>query len=247
MACESLSATCLARTMRNDVAPPNHRRVLPKESCSLEFEIGSLGAPMRREASEPLAHPEQVLPPLSIRLAALHDRVRLTIWNVVSGELVRFERMDKERQALVHEEIDAFYRPFAIALETAICMLIVANVVGVCAVGTPRDKAFIRAFDTLAAWTTGALLLEYALRLWTCVEDPRYRARRGITLRGRLRWMWSANARIDILVALPYSLVFFIPSCMSCRLTDYAGSECNSCWSWEFVRLMRITCCASRN
>jgi voltage-gated potassium channel len=63
-------------------------------------------------------------------------------------------------------------------------------------------------------------IVEYVIRLWTCVDNPRW----GPGLRGRLRYAWSWPALIDLAVLLP-TLLFA------------AGSEA---YLLRLARLMRI-------
>jgi len=46
--------------------------------------------------------------------------------------------------------------------------------------------------------------VEYLLRVWACVEDRRYQG----ALRGRLRFLFTAQALIDLLAILPFYLTF---------------------------------------
>jgi voltage-gated potassium channel len=57
----------------------------------------------------------------------------------------------------------------------------------------------------LSILTLVVFLVEYLLRLWSCVEDPDYRQ----PLLGRLRWARTPYALIDLLVILPYFLLVF--------------------------------------
>ncbi len=52
--------------------------------------------------------------------------------------------------------------------------------------------------------SVGVFSAEYVLRVWTCVEDPLYRR----PVRGRLRFMVSALALVDLSAVLPFYLPF---------------------------------------
>ena len=234
--------------MSNEPVRFHMHDVEPTNIGSLEFEIGGLGGPMNEQASQPFAYnkrPTHQAPftiasrvPFAMMLRTFYLRSRIVCWNVVSGELVRVDRADRDRDALIKRRANFRYRPYAILLESVICVLIIANVVGVCSGGTHRSTAFLNTFHDIASWTTAVLIVEYGLRVWTSVEDPRF----ANPVHGRLAFALSASARIDMLVALPYILHLFTPDCTACRLSGYFGSSCDSCWSWELVRALRITC-----
>jgi voltage-gated potassium channel len=57
----------------------------------------------------------------------------------------------------------------------------------------------------LAGLTLVIFIVEYILRLWSCVEDPDYRK----PIVGRIRWARTPYALIDLIVILPYFLLFF--------------------------------------
>jgi voltage-gated potassium channel len=81
-------------------------------------------------------------------------------------------------------------------------------------------NAFAVIFDTVPAirekyhqlifnfevFSVAVFTVEYLLRLWSCVEDPRYNH----WFWGRLRFMVSAWGIIDLLAILPFYLSFFI-------------------------------------
>jgi voltage-gated potassium channel len=90
-------------------------------------------------------------------------------------------------------------------LNRIICTLIAISVF---AAVIETDPVVIAGNETLfqrLEWIFGAaFLIEYAARVWACGEDPRY----GSSLSGRLRYMRSPAALID-LVALSASLLPF--------------------------------------
>lgn len=55
-------------------------------------------------------------------------------------------------------------------------------------------------FQALEVASTGIFTVEYVLRVWTCVEDPRYCA----PFTGRLRYIRSPLAILDLLAILAY-------------------------------------------
>ena len=61
-------------------------------------------------------------------------------------------------------------------------------------------------FDTFDKISVGIFTLEYVLRLWSCTHDPKYQH----WLWGRLKYMVSVEALIDLLAILPFYLSRFI-------------------------------------
>jgi len=59
-------------------------------------------------------------------------------------------------------------------------------------------------FDAFEAFTVAVFSIEYLLRLWCCVERPKYAS----PVWGRLRYMFSLIAVIDLLAILPFYLPF---------------------------------------
>ncbi|MCZ0941127.1 MAG: ion transporter [Caldilineaceae bacterium] len=85
--------------------------------------------------------------------------------------------------------------------------LITLNVVALIA-GTVEGILQIspQAFHLFEVTSVGIFSVEYVLRVWTCTEDPRYTH----PVKGRLRYMASPLALIDLLAVLPLYLVFFV-------------------------------------
>lgn len=85
------------------------------------------------------------------------------------------------------------------AVTLFISSLIVLNVVAVVleTVAWLRDD-FAAAFRWLEIVSLGVFGAEYLLRLWSCVEEPRWSGRAG-----RLRWMLSPMAIVDLVAILP--------------------------------------------
>ena len=55
-------------------------------------------------------------------------------------------------------------------------------------------------FDTFDAISVYIFTVEYVLRVWSCTHDPRYRG----SIKGRLKYMLTPGAIIDLLAFLPY-------------------------------------------
>lgn len=92
---------------------------------------------------------------------------------------------------------------FDIFLITLITLNVVALIVG-----TVEGIHGIspRAFHFFENASVGVFSVEYVLRVWTCTEDPKY----AHPVKGRLRYIFSPLALIDLLAVLPVFLVFFV-------------------------------------
>ena len=82
-----------------------------------------------------------------------------------------------------------------------IIVLIILNVTAVM-LETVRDihdphAAFFKAFDLVSVIIFS---IEYVLRVWSCNHDPRY----AHSFRGRIKYMLSAGALVDLLAILPF-------------------------------------------
>jgi len=78
-------------------------------------------------------------------------------------------------------------------------------------------------FDTFEHISVTVFALEYAARLWTCVENPRF-ARPVV---GRLRMAFSPLLIIDLLAILP----FYLP---------FTGIDLRALWTLRLFRLFRV-------
>jgi voltage-gated potassium channel len=76
-------------------------------------------------------------------------------------------------------------------------------------------------FDAFAMFSVGVFTIEYVLRVWVCTCNPRYSA----PVTGRLRYMASPVAIIDLVVIAPFFLLPF--------LTGFPGI-------FKFIRFFRI-------
>lgn len=97
-------------------------------------------------------------------------------------------------------ELEESRRGFARPLNVALAVLIVLNVAAV-ALETVASLAgrYAAAFAGFERFSLAVFSLEYLLRLWSCVEDPRY-AR---PVAGRLRYMVTPMALVDLLAIAP--------------------------------------------
>ncbi len=91
-------------------------------------------------------------------------------------------------------------------IHIAIMVLIVANVIAVM-LESVRDigAAHQRFFNTFELFSIIAFAVEYVFRVWVSVEDGRYRR----PLAGRLRYMVTPMAIVDLVAILPFFLGAF--------------------------------------
>ncbi len=86
-------------------------------------------------------------------------------------------------------------------LNTFILSLIILNVTAVILETVPSihepNKEFFHVFDTVSVII---FTIEYILRVWSCNHDPRY----AHSFHGRLRYMLSPGALIDLVAILPF-------------------------------------------
>lgn len=88
-------------------------------------------------------------------------------------------------------------------LERALFWLIVANLVVFVLETVPGlFDAYARELAVFEALSLAVFALEYLGRLWVCVDDERYRS----PFFGRLRWVFSPLALLDLLVLVPAAL-----------------------------------------
>jgi voltage-gated potassium channel len=95
------------------------------------------------------------------------------------------------------------------AIDWFLIVMIVLNVIAVVLESIEHlSIAHGPAFHVFDLFSVAVFSVEYLLRLWTAVEmdDPRYRH----PVWGRLRWMVSAMAIIDLLSVLPFYLGMFV-------------------------------------
>lgn len=93
------------------------------------------------------------------------------------------------------------------ALNAFIILLILLNVIAVMLETIPSiylpNKAFFYYFDIISV---SIFSIEYILRVWSCVHDERFRH----PVYGRLRYMVTPGAIIDLLAILPFYLHVFV-------------------------------------
>ena len=104
------------------------------------------------------------------------------------------------------EEAEPGNRPSEL-FDLFLITLIALNVVALIA-GTEEEIHRISpvAFRLFEITSVGIFTVEYLLRVWTCTENPKY----AHPVRGRLQYLVSPLALIDLLAVLPVYLVFFV-------------------------------------
>jgi len=123
--------------------------------------------------------------------------------------------------------------PLARIVDVFLITLISMNVVAVVFESMPEVYATYGPwFDAFEVFSVVVFTVEYGLRVWSAVEsrNPRYK----MPIRGRLRFMLSPLALIDLMVILPFFLSSFVGADLrmlralrllrAFRLTRYANS-----------------------
>ncbi len=89
------------------------------------------------------------------------------------------------------------------AINIFIITLIVLNVIAVMMETVhPLYLKHKTLFDTFDFISVIIFTVEYVLRVWSCTHDPRYKG----SIKGRLKYMFTFGALIDLLAFLPYYL-----------------------------------------
>jgi voltage-gated potassium channel len=78
-------------------------------------------------------------------------------------------------------------------------------------------------FITFEYFSVAVFSIEYVVRVWSCVEEPAYQAR----VRGRIRFMLTPLALVDLLAVLPFYLPFLHMDLRALRM-------------FRLLRIMRI-------
>ncbi|MEO5602998.1 MAG: ion transporter [Cyclobacteriaceae bacterium] len=97
------------------------------------------------------------------------------------------------------------WHPVARAIELLLLGIIFLNIVAIILESVQEiNEVYGSYFRALEIFSVILFSIEYAFRVWTCVENPRYKERYW----GRLRYMSSSMAVIDLLSILPFYLAF---------------------------------------
>lgn len=123
----------------------------------------------------------------------------------------------------VHRLLDGSSTPAATVLRLALAALVVVNVVAVVAETVPSAAAAAGDwFARLESFSLVVFTFEYALRLWSAGEHPRWRGPLG-----RVRWAVTPGAIVDLLAIAP-SLLFA------------GGGDCRVVRILRLARLVRV-------
>ena len=132
--------------------------------------------------------------------------------------------MDGSIKAQVYEILESriFEHPSGRLIAALLSLLIFFNVIAaVLETDTAIFNSFGRILDVFAIFSVLVFTLEYILRVWCCTENPEYRH----PIQGRLKYMRTPMAIIDLLVILPLLI--------SPLLRAYPGIV-------SFIRFLRI-------
>ena len=89
------------------------------------------------------------------------------------------------------------------AINIFIITLIVLNVIAVMMETVhPLYDEHKKLFDTFDLVSVIIFTIEYVLRVWSCTHDPRYKG----SIRGRLKYIFTFGALVDLIAFLPYYL-----------------------------------------
>src|SRR6187402_49947 len=138
-----------------------------------------------------------------------------------------YQTTKRKVHILLHPELgeskaDKFVNAFIITL-------IVLNVIAVMLETVkPLHAKYERLFHYFDLVSVGIFTLEYVLRVWSCTHDPRYKG----SIKGRIKYMLTPGALIDLLAFLPtYFHAFLNFDLRILRLLRF----------FRFFRLFRLT------
>ncbi|MGP1394910.1 MAG: cyclic nucleotide-gated ion channel [Inquilinaceae bacterium] len=116
------------------------------------------------------------------------------------------------RRLYIHEVLDG-RRKHGVwhrLVDNAIIILILVNAAAVILESIPGwSTRYAGLFTAIEIVSVGLFTVEYVLRVWSCVEDRARDYRHPVW--GRLRYMVSPLAVIDLIAILPFYLAFLIP------------------------------------
>ncbi|HEX3002440.1 MAG TPA: ion transporter, partial [Methanoregula sp.] len=118
--------------------------------------------------------------------------------------------MEKTRKSQVYTiiESDILRHPLGRIIAGILILLILLNVIAaVLETDTAIFNTYGRLFDLFAVISVIIFTGEYLVRVWCCTENPLYHD----PVRGRLKYMVSPVALIDLLVILPLLLLPVFP------------------------------------
>jgi len=111
--------------------------------------------------------------------------------------------------------------PAGLFISRALLFLILANVIAaVLETDAVIFHTYGRVLDLIAIFSVFIFVAEYILRVWCCTQNPAFSA----PVTGRLRYMATPTALIDLFVVLPFFILPFVASP----------------WLHSFIRFFRI-------
>ncbi|HEB72903.1 MAG TPA: hypothetical protein ENI77_09815 [Nitrospirae bacterium] len=113
--------------------------------------------------------------------------MRQTVFEILEGT----SRYQKTSNALI---------AFIMSIVVLSCIAIVIETV------EPLSVKFFNALRLFDIFSIIVFTIEYALRVWACVESPKYRH----PFYGRIRFMLTPMALVDLLAILPFYLAFVV-------------------------------------
>jgi len=99
-----------------------------------------------------------------------------------------------------HQKISNAFTAFIMSIVVLSCIAIVIETV------EPLNDRFFDVLKLFEYFSIMVFTIEYALRVWSCTKSPKYRR----PFYGRIRFMLSPMALIDLLAILPFYLTFVV-------------------------------------
>ena len=168
-----------------------------------------------------LQHPPEPLSEDHDRpIKTLVDRIRQRCWNILH---FRTSMARRRRRHHHHHHHRAESNVVAYRIELFVLSLIVMNVIVTIWVSiqmNPEENVIEYQFwySCFLYFSTSVFSLEYLLRVWSCVEDPRFHH----PVFGRLKWMMKPMAIVDIISIIPFYLELFLTeSYVSMNICEY--------------------------
>ena len=103
--------------------------------------------------------------------------------------------------------------------DVALIFLILTNVVAIILESVPEiNKEYGIWFEQIDLYSVIIFTIEYALRIWTSIEDESSRVAHDKLFKRRWRYIRSPSAIVDLLAILPFYLALLGPSALDLRI-----------------------------